>query len=133
MTKIFATIALRGLDRSMEASLLAELRVVCLANEKRTFGLSYECETDDIRKIKKVLTHYEKHGLDITHEREGDCHVYVARPWLGFRRTLSTGQVQISRHGRILTYASRQALLADSPLFEKETFANFERAKAASE
>jgi hypothetical protein len=34
------------------------------------------------------------------------------------------------RNGRILTYASKRDLLADTPLREKETFAHWEATKA---
>lgn len=127
--KVFATIALRGLDRATEVAMLKELRAVCQAEEKRAFGLSYECETDDIHKITRIMAHFEKYGLTIDRVREGETHVFVARKWMGFRRTLSTGQVQICRRGRILTYANKKDLLADGPLHESETFEHFEKVK----
>jgi hypothetical protein len=122
---VFVTISLRGLDRSVEVAMLNDLREVCLVEERRAFGLSYECTTDKLSKVSRVLAGYEKHGLDITHVRTGAEHVYTARMWRGSRRTLSTGQIQITRRGRILTYANRAELKADSPLYDSMTFENF--------
>ena len=132
---MLSDIDLRRVDEKTQQGLLQDLQVVCEAIERRTFGLVFECKTDKLGKITKILNQYEKRGLEISHDeidRVGvvEKHIFVLRPWLGFRRILSTGQIQIMRNGRILTYASKRDLLADTPLREKETFAHWEATKA---
>ena len=132
---MLADIDLRRVDEKTQQDLLKDLQAVCEATERRTFGLIFECKTDKLGKITKILNQYEKQGLEISHgeiDRVGvvEKHIYVLRPWLGFRRILSTGQIQIMRNGRILTYASKRDLLADTPLREKETFEHWEAQKA---
>jgi hypothetical protein len=132
---MYAEIDLRRVGSIVEGALLDDLRAVCDVEERRTFGLVYSCKTDKLGKITKILNQYEKRGLEISHDeidRVGvvEKHIFVLRPWLGFRRILSTGQIQIMRNGRILTYASKRDLLADTPLREKETFAHWEATKA---
>jgi hypothetical protein len=131
----FVDIDLRRVDEKTQKDLLQDLQAVCEATERRAFGLVYSCKTDKLGKITKILNQYEKQGLEISHDMidgkdDPDKHIFVLRPWLGFRRILSTGQIQIMRNGRILTYASKRDLLADTPLREKETFAHWEATKA---
>ena len=129
-----ADIDLRRVDVKTQKDLLKDLQAVCEATERRTFGLIFKCKTDKIGKITHILNQYEKSGLEISHDEIGrvgvvEKHIFVLRPWLGFRRILSTGQIQIMRNGRILTYANKKDLAADTPLREKETFEHWEAMK----
>ena len=122
---VFATIQLSRLERKMEVALLADLQEVCMAEERRAFGLSYECRTDSIKKITKVLIKYEKLGMELVHWREGETYVWTIRPWTGFSRVLSNGQYQVRRLGRLNLYNSKREWQADLPMHSEKPLSQF--------
>lgn len=72
-------IELRRLDRQTEINLLADLQEVCQVVERRAFGLMYECETNNLAKITKILAKYEKLGFDVVHSCDGEITVFTIR------------------------------------------------------
>jgi hypothetical protein len=129
---VYVTIELRRIDEKIETDLIRELYSACKIIPRGDFSDIYECETDDLDDITKILHSYEKFGLEINPIRTGEIHVFIVSVWLGYYRTLGSGQIQIMRNGRILTYANRKELAEDSPVHEKDTFNNWEKNRCSA-
>jgi hypothetical protein len=126
----FVDIVVRRCDRVTEALLLRDLQAVCQVVERRVFQLTFECRTDNAKKITKILAKYEKEGYDLKLDRDDTITVYIISPWRGHSRSLVlAGGYQLRIKGKILNYATKKDVLADAPVFEKETFDHWEKVK----